>query len=160
MVCSGGTSDPFPHLVLEAQMNGKTSRADGDCDTIYNDNGQTPDPKIRLSPGDGYPWWADASKDPTGYWTISQVEENKCYHFTICGGRRDSWTDPTCSSNKVNQDDESVWWAGMGKYSTNNICELPYVVGNVNIASQCALITKFPHKIGHEAHFDERVVVP
>ena len=92
----------------------------------------TPDPKIRANAADGYPWFLDASKDPNN-WGIEQVRENKCYHFTICGGRRDSWTDATCSSNKVNKD---VLWAWMphliGKTGTSNICELPYVVGNTN----------------------------
>ena len=111
-------------------MHGKTSRPVGDCDTIYNDNGMTPDPKIRLNAGDGYPWWADASQDPNNR-GLTSVRENKCYHFTICGGRRNSWTDTTCSSNKVNNDDEAVWWGGMGTTDTHNICELPYVVSMI-----------------------------
>ena len=101
----------------------------GDCDTIYNENGMTPDPAIRNNAGDGFPWFIDASKD-TNNQGVDQVQENKCYHFTICGGRRNSWTDQTCSSNKQNQDDELVWWGGAGTTDTNNICELPYVVGN------------------------------
>ena len=130
IVCSGGTSDPFPHLVLEAPKAGLTSRPQGDCNTIYNDNGMTPDPNIRNNAAyaaPGFPWFLDASNDPNNL-GIDQVQENKCYHYTICGGRRNSWTDATCSSNKVNQDDDLVWWGGVGTTDTSSICELPYVV--------------------------------
>ena len=133
IVCSGGTSDPFPHLVLEEPKSGG-GRPQGDCNTIYNDNGMTPDPKIRNNAGDGFPWFIDASKD-TNSQGYAQVQENKCHYFTICGGRRNSWTDPTCSSNKKNTDDDVVWWGGAGTTDTSNICELPYTVGNTNNVS-------------------------
>ena len=94
----------------------------------------TPDPKIRANAGDGYPWFLDASKDPNNWGaSLADVRGNKCYYFTICGGRRNSWTDVTCSSNKVNKDDELPWSPSLiGRTDTNNICELPYVVENTN----------------------------
>ena len=118
--------------MLEAPKSGVT-RPQGDCDTIYNDNGMTPDPKIRGNAGDGYPWFLDASKD-TNQWGIVQVQENKCYHYTICGGRRASWTDPVCVSNKKNYDDAgNAWWGCCsGLTDTSNICELPYTVRNTH----------------------------